>query len=164
MPDRLALFADRPDANHRRSCVAPRRVLRRVQQRRAALIGLGEIKRSHNNLYFHCARLTCSRGSKDTLDDLIAKYGAAFPVQALLERGVCQKCGARWPEIDCHLSPAPEAYAPRDHKVAPIRVAGMAQAETLRCRRGHPSSPATYFLSARAPDQAQVFRRRDLPE
>jgi len=52
-------------------------------------------------------------------------------VQALLERGVCQKCGARWPEIDCHLSPAPEAYAPRDYTVTPIKAGAVPPADDL---------------------------------
>jgi len=83
---------------------------------------LGDIVRAHCELWLCCERPSCWRQAKMSVEDLIARFGAAFPLQAALELAVCSKCGARWPEVGCQRVPKPEHWAgPRDHKVTPLK-------------------------------------------
>ena len=67
---------------------------------------LADIKAAKLQLRLWCERRECWRGVDMDLDALIARFGETMPLQAVLERARCEKCGARWPEVGCQTVPA----------------------------------------------------------
>ena len=83
---------------------------------------LGDLRQCRHDLYLNCERTGCGHSVRVPLDPLIERFGAAFPLQAVLDRAVCTVCGARWPEVGCQRVPKPEYWAgPREHKVTPLK-------------------------------------------
>jgi hypothetical protein len=67
---------------------------------RAPKVGtLGDLAKRSRLLRLEC--LAWRRYTNLDLRDLINDYGADTPLQDFIERAVCRKCGARWPQVDC---------------------------------------------------------------
>jgi hypothetical protein len=58
-----------------------------------------------HELTLRCERRDCRHNAAIDLAAIAAKYGSDFKLQWLIERAVCRKCGARWPELDLNVSP-----------------------------------------------------------
>ena len=95
---------------------------------------LGQIKAERRQLRWCCERTGCSRTVDADLEALIAKCGAAFPLQSALALARCTKCSARWPLVDCQavpiMVPRTEVYV--GFTAEYLRTSGDAAAATLR--------------------------------
>ncbi len=62
---------------------------------------IGDLARYGYEVDVHCLR--CRHATTLRSPDLLSRYGD-ITTQRLLERFVCRKCGARWPQVDCRIS------------------------------------------------------------
>ncbi len=62
---------------------------------------IGDVARYDYEVDLHCLR--CRHSARFASRDLLAVHGDR-PMQWLMERFVCRRCGARWPQVDCRIS------------------------------------------------------------
>jgi len=66
---------------------------------------LGDLLARWLKLRLWCERRNCRRSTDMDLPDLIDRHGSEMPLQALMERAVCQVCWARYREVGCQTVP-----------------------------------------------------------
>jgi hypothetical protein len=72
------------------------------------LVGtFADLSRYGHELTVNCD--VCQHRAPVNVPALAARLGENFRVQAFIERAVCSKCGARWPELSVTVVPAKTA-------------------------------------------------------
>lgn len=81
---------------------------------------LGTVKRHRHEIVLHCRRERCGRRAVANLEALIARFGAAFPIDEVMGHVVCVGCGARFPYVEWWALPTDDvAHDPRLGPKAP---------------------------------------------
>src|SRR6266850_5698602 len=78
---------------------------------------LGTVKKHQHEIVLHCRRERCGRRAVANLEVLIARFGAAFPIDEVMEHVVCTGCGAQFPYVEWWALPAEDVA--RDARLAP---------------------------------------------
>jgi hypothetical protein len=66
---------------------------------------LGDTIASGFNMSIYCEAMDCHHGARVDLGALRDGLGADYRVADFVDRSVCGRCGARWPQISIRVSP-----------------------------------------------------------